>query len=194
MSIPWFQRDPLSTRCSWSKLYRICDSKRKQYTMRHTLSVLVENKPGVLSRVAGLFSGRGFNIESLSVAETLDATVSRMTIVTRGNDQIIEQITKQLNKLINVIKVVDFVNGDFVNREMALIKVSVTASNRSELLNIVDIFRGKVVDVSPQAYAIEVTGDENKIQAIIDLLKPMGIKEIARTGSVAMTRENKAKG
>jgi acetolactate synthase-1/3 small subunit len=162
--------------------------------MRHTLSVLVENKPGVLSRVAGLFSGRGFNIESLSVAETLDSTVSRMTIVTRGNDQIIEQITKQLNKLINVIKVVDFINGDFVNREMALIKVSVTASNRSELLNIVDIFRGKVVDVSPQAYAIEVTGDENKIQAIIDLLKPMGIKEIARTGSVAMTRENKAKG
>lgn len=162
--------------------------------MRHTLSVLVENKPGVLSRVAGLFSGRGFNIESLSVAETLDSTVSRMTIVTRGNDQIIEQITKQLNKLINVIKVVDFVNGDFVNREMALIKVSVTESNRSELLNIVDIFRGKVVDVSPQAYAIEVTGDENKIQAIIDLLKPMGIKEIARTGSVAMTRENKARG
>ena len=161
--------------------------------MRHTLSVLVENKPGVLSRVAGLFSGRGFNIESLSVAETLDAGVSRMTIVTRGNDQIIEQITKQLNKLINVIKVVDFVNGDFVNREMALIKVNVTASNRSELLNIVDIFRGKVVDVSPQAYAIEVTGDENKIQAIIDLLKPMGIKEIARTGSVAMTRDNKAR-
>jgi len=162
--------------------------------MRHTLSVLVENKPGVLSRVAGLFSGRGFNIESLSVAETLDSAVSRMTIVTRGNDQIIEQITKQLNKLINVIKVVDFVNGDFVNREMALIKVSVSESNRSELLNIVDIFRGKVVDVSPRAYAIEVTGDENKIQAIIDLLKPMGIKEIARTGSVAMTRENKARG
>jgi len=162
--------------------------------MRHTLSILVENKPGVLSRVAGLFSGRGFNIESLSVAETLDSTLSRMTIVTRGNDQIIEQITKQLNKLINVIKVVDFVNGDFVNREMALIKVSVSESNRSELLNIVDIFRGKVVDVSPQAYAIEVTGDENKIQAIIDLLKPMGIKEIARTGSVAMIRENKARG
>lgn len=162
--------------------------------MRHTLSVLVENKPGVLSRVAGLFSGRGFNIESLSVAETLDSSLSRMTIVTRGNDQIIEQITKQLNKLINVIKVIDFVDGDFVNREMALIKVSVTASNRSELLNIVDIFRGKVVDVSPKAYAIEVTGDENKIKAIIDLLKPMGIKEIARTGSVAMTRDNKAKG
>jgi len=194
VSIPWFQRDLLSTRCSWSRLYLIYESKRKQYTMRHTLSVLVENKPGVLSRVAGLFSGRGFNIKNLSVAETLDSTVSRMTIVTRGNDRIIEQITKQLNKLINVIKVVDFVNGDFVNREMALIKVSVTASNRSELLNIVDIFRGKVVDVSSKAYAIEVTGDENKIQAIVDLLKPMGIKEIARTRSVAMTRENKTKG
>ncbi len=161
--------------------------------MQHTLSILVENKPGVLSRVAGLFSGRGFNIESLSVAETLDPTVSRMTIVTRGDDQIIEQITKQLNKLINVIKVVDFVDGDFVNREMAIIKVSVNEANRSEVLSIVDIFRGKVVDVSPQTYVIEVTGDENKIQAIIDLFKPMGIKEIARTGKVAMTRGNKTK-
>lgn len=161
--------------------------------MQHTLSILVENKPGVLSRVAGLFSGRGFNIESLSVAETLDSTVSRMTIVTRGNDQIIEQITKQLNKLVNVIKVVDFVNGDFVNREMALIKVTVNDSNRSELLNIVDIFRGKVVDVSPEAYVIEVTGDENKITAIINLFKPMGIKEVARTGKVAMMRGNKIK-
>jgi acetolactate synthase-1/3 small subunit len=161
--------------------------------MQHTLSILVENKPGVLSRVAGLFSGRGFNIESLSVAETLDPKVSRMTIVTRGDDQIIEQITKQLNKLINVIKVVDFVDGDFVNREMAIIKVSVNESNRSEVLSIVDIFRGKVVDVSPQTYVIEVTGDENKIQAIIDLFKPMGIKEIARTGKVAMTRGNKTK-
>jgi acetolactate synthase-1/3 small subunit len=162
--------------------------------MRHTLSISVENKPGVLSRVAGLFSGRGFNIESLSVAETLDPTVSRMTIVTQGNDQIIEQITKQLNKLIDIIKVVDFINGDFVSREMVLIKVSINESNRSELLNIVDIFRGKVVDVNPQAYVIEVTGDENKIQAIIDLFKPMGIKEIVRTGKVAMMRGNKSKG
>lgn len=162
--------------------------------MQHTLSILVENKPGVLSRVAGLFSGRGFNIESLSVAETLDTTLSQMTIVTRGNDQIIEQITKQLNKLINIVKVVDFVNGDFVNREMALVKVSVNDTNRSELLNIVDIFRGKVVDVSPDAYVVEVTGDESKINAIITLFKPMGIKEVARTGKVAMMRGNKAKG
>ena len=161
--------------------------------MQHTLSIFVENKPGVLSRIAGLFSGRGFNIESLSVAETLDPTVSRMTIVTRGNDQIIEQITKQLNKLVNIIKVVDFVNGDFVNREMALVKVNVTDANRSELLNIVDIFRGKVVDVSADAYVIEVTGDESKINAIINLFKPMGIKEVARTGKVAMMRGNKQK-
>ena len=162
--------------------------------MQHTLSILVENKPGVLSRVAGLFSGRGFNIESLSVAETLDATISRMTIVTRGNDQILEQIIKQLNKLVNVIKVIDFVNGDFVNREMILIKVNVTDENRSELLNIVDIFRGKVVDVSPDAYVVEVTGDEGKLDAIINLCKPMGIKEVARTGKVAMMRGAKQKG
>ena len=162
--------------------------------MQHTLSILVENKPGVLSWIAGLFSGRGFNIESLSVAETLDATISRMTIVTRGNDQILEQIIKQLNKLVNVIKVIDFVNGDFVNREMILIKVNVTDENRSELLNIVDIFRGKVVDVSPDAYVVEVTGDEGKLDAIINLCKPMGIKEVARTGKVAMMRGAKQKG
>ena len=162
--------------------------------MQHTLSILVENKPGVLSRIAGLFSGRGFNIESLSVAETLDATISRMTIVTRGNDQILEQIIKQLNKLVNVIKVMDFVNGDFVNREMALIKVNVTDENRSEFLNIVDIFRGKVVDVSHDAYVVEVTGDEGKLNAIINLCKPMGIKEVARTGKVAMMRGAKQKG
>jgi acetolactate synthase-1/3 small subunit len=162
--------------------------------MRHTLSILVENKAGVLSRVAGLFSGRGFNIESLSVAETLDPTISRMTIVTRGQDQIIEQIIKQLNKLVNVIKVMDFVNGDFVNREMALIKVNVNDENRSELLNIVGIFRGKVVDVSSDSYVVEVTGDEGKLDAIINLCKPMGIKEVARTGKVAMMRGAKQKG
>ena len=161
--------------------------------MKHIISAVVENQPGVLARVIGLISGRGYNIHSLNVAPTQDPNMSRITMVVPGDDRVLEQVTKQLNKLINVIKVLDFVNGDFVNREMALIKVSATASNRSELLNIVDIFRGKVVDVSPQAYAIEVTGDENKIHAIIDLLKPMGIKEIARTGSVAMIREHKAK-
>ena len=147
----------------------------------------------MLSRVAGLFSGRGFNIESLSVAETIDPMVSHMTIVTRGNDQILEQITKQLNKLINIIKVVDFINGDFVDREIALVKVSVNDSNRSELLSIIDIFRGKVVDISLDSYVIEITGDEDKIKAIITLLKPMGIKEVTRTGTVAMSRGIKTK-
>jgi len=159
--------------------------------MKHTISLLVENKPGVLSRVAGLFSGRGFNIESLSVAETIDPHVSRMTIVTSGNDQVLEQITKQLNKLINVIKVVDFKSNEYVARELALIKVTVTESTRSEVLSIVDIFRGKVVDVSSESYTIEITGDEEKVQAIIDLFRPMGIKEIARTGCAALTRGSK---
>jgi len=159
--------------------------------MKHTISLLVENKPGVLSRVAGLFSGRGFNIESLSVAETIDPHVSRMTILTSGNDQVLEQITKQLNKLINVIKVVDFKSNEYVARELALIKVTVTESTRSEVLSIVDIFRGKVVDVSSESYTIEITGDEEKVQAILDLFRPMGIKEIARTGCAALTRGSK---
>jgi acetolactate synthase-1/3 small subunit len=161
--------------------------------MRHTISLLVENKPGVLSRVAGLFSGRGFNIESLSVAETLDPNISRMTILTTGDDKILEQITKQLNKLINVIKVIDFKSNEFVGRELALIKVALTDETRSEILSIVDIFRGKVVDVSSESYTVEITGDENKIMAILNLFLPMGIKEIARTGSAALTRGSKAK-
>jgi acetolactate synthase-1/3 small subunit len=159
--------------------------------MKHTISLLVENKPGVLSRVAGLFSGRGFNIESLSVAETIDHHVSRMTIITTGNDQVLEQITKQLNKLINVIKVVDFKSNEYVARELALIKVTVTDGTRSEVLSIVDIFRGKVVDVSSESYTIEITGDAEKVLAIVDLFRPMGIKEIARTGCAALTRGSK---
>lgn len=161
--------------------------------MKHTISLLVENRPGVLSRVAGLFSGRGFNIESLSVAETIDPLLSRMTILTTGNDQILEQITKQLNKLINVIKVIDYKSNEYVGRELALIKVTVTEQTRSEILSIVDIFRGKVVDVSAESYTIEATGDTNKIEAIIDLFRPMGIKEIARTGCAALTRGSKSK-
>jgi acetolactate synthase-1/3 small subunit len=156
--------------------------------MRHTISVLVENKFGVLSRVAGLFSGRGFNIDSLAVAETQDPSVSRMTIVTRGDDQIVEQITKQLNKLIDVIKVTDFTGEDIVERELALIKVHASAENRSELLGIVDIFRCKVVDVSPRSYTLEVTGDNNKIMAVLEILQPLGIKEVVRTGRVAIAR------
>lgn len=159
--------------------------------MKHVISVLVDNEPGVLSRISGLFSGRGFNIESLNVAETLDPSISRMTLVTRGNDQIIEQIIKQLNKLVNVIKVQDLTGTDYVEREMALIKVSAQASSRAEVLRIVDIFRGRVVDVSPKSFTLEITGDEKKIQAVIDLLTPLGIMEIVRTGKVAISRVKK---
>ncbi len=163
--------------------------------MRHVISVLVDNEPGVLSRVAGLFSGRGFNIESLNVAETLDSEVSRMTLVTRGNDQIIEQIIKQLNKLVNVIKVVDFLSGsDYVDREMAMIQINADGSSRAEILRIIDIFRGRVVDVAPKSYTIEITGDDQKIQAVIDLLLPFGIIEIVRTGKVAIARGKKNEG
>jgi acetolactate synthase-1/3 small subunit len=164
---------------------------RKEQDLRHTLGVLVENQPGVLSRVTGLFSGRGFNIESLTVAETIDPEISRITLVTSGNEQIMEQIIKQLRKLVNVIRVIDFREVDFVDREMALIKVKAEATTRAEALRIVDIFRGKVVDVSPTSYTIEVTGDGNKIGAIIDLLQHLGIVEIVRTGKAAIARSSK---
>ena len=156
--------------------------------MQHTISVLVENEFGVLARVAGLFSGRGFNIESLTVAETLDPTVSRITLVTRGDDRVVEQIEKQLNKLINVIQVSDFADSPHVEREMALIKVTADDKTRGEVVNIVDIFRGKVIDVGPSSYIVEVTGDVGKIQAFLELLRPLGIIEIVRTGRVAMHR------
>ena len=159
--------------------------------MRHVISVLVDNEPGVLSRISGLFSGRGFNIESLNVAETLDPSISRMTLVTRGNVQIVEQIIKQLNKLVNVIKVLELTGSDYVEREMALIKVTAETTSRAEVLRIVDIFRGKVVDVSPKSFTLEITGDEKKIQAVIELLVPIGIMEIVRTGKVAITRVRK---
>jgi acetolactate synthase-1/3 small subunit len=160
--------------------------------MRHVITLLVENEFGVLARIANLFSGRGFNIECLSVAETLDPTVSTMTIITRGDDQIIEQVLKQLNKLIPVIKVVDLVDKDFVEREMILVKVSATEKTREEILRITDIFRAKVIDVGTRTYTIEVTGDEKKIDALLTLLKPLGVKELVRTGRVAMSRGNKA--
>lgn len=159
--------------------------------MKHTLSVLLQNKPGVLSRVTGLFSGRGFNIESLSVAQTLDPAVSSLTLVTRGDDGIIEQIMKQLHKLIDVMKVTDMQEHDYVEREMALIRVKAEASTRAEVLRLTDIFRGKIVDVSPKSYAIEITGNAAKVQAVIDLLRPIGIQEIVKTGAVAMNRAAK---
>jgi acetolactate synthase-1/3 small subunit len=157
--------------------------------MRHTISLLVENKFGVLSRISGLFSGRGYNIESLSVGETIDSQISIMTIVTSGDDQIIEQITKQLNKLIDVIKVVDMTELDHVEREMVLIKVAPEQKNKAEILRLTEIFRGRVVDSSQNTYTVEVTGDEKKIEAFVELLKPMGIKEFVRTGKIAISRE-----
>jgi len=156
--------------------------------MKHTISVLVENEFGVLTRVAGLFSGRGFNIESLSVAPTLDPSISRMTIVTGGDEQILEQITKQLNKLIDTIKVIDFTGQDYVEREMALIKVTAEEETRAEVLRIADIFRAKVVDVTPRSYTVEITGAPAKVDAIIELLRPMGIKEVVRSGPVVLGR------
>jgi len=164
---------------------------RNNHEPRHTIGVLVENQPGVLSRVAGLFSGRGFNIESLTVAETNEPGMSRITLVTTGDQGIVEQIIKQLNKLINVIKVLDFRDTEFVEREMALIKVRADGRSRAEILRIVDIFRAKVVDVSPNSYIIEVTGDEGKIAAILELLGQFGILELARTGKAAMARGKK---
>ena len=158
---------------------------------KHVFSILVDNEPGVLSRIAGLFSGRGFNIESLCVAETMDPLVSRITLVTAGAPPIIEQIEKQLNKLINVIKVHDLTGKEFVHREMALIKVVAKAEHRAEILRTVDIFRCKVVDVGREHYTLEATGDEGKINAILSLLKPIGIKEIARTGIIALFRDPK---
>ncbi len=156
--------------------------------MKHTISVLVENKFGVLARVASLFSAKGYNIESLSVGETVAPEVSRMTIIVTGDDMILEQIIKQLRRLVDVIKVSDLTQKNFVDREMVMIKVNAELSNRSEILNIVDIFRGKIVDVAPRYYIVEITGDSGKIEAIITMLTPFGIKEIARTGKVAMLR------
>jgi acetolactate synthase-1/3 small subunit len=163
----------------------------KMESKRHLLTLLVDNEPGVLSRIVGLFSGRGFNIESLCVAPTTDAAVSRLTLATEGSSAVIEQIEKQLNKLINVIKVRNLGAEEAVKREMALIRVKANAQTRAEILRIVDIFRCKVVDVGSEQYTIEVTGNQGKLEALLKLLKPIGIKEIARTGTVALYRDPK---
>ena len=160
--------------------------------MQHTISVLMNNHFGVLSRVSGLFSGRGFNIESLNVAETSDPNISRMTIVTIGDESKIEQITKQLNKLVDVIKVMDLTQENFVDRELVLIKMNAERRVREEMLRIVDLFRAKVVDVSASTYTIEITGDEGKINSFIELLTPLGIKEVVRSGKIAIGRGNKS--
>jgi acetolactate synthase-1/3 small subunit len=158
---------------------------------RHTISVLVDNEPGVLSRVAGLFSGRGFNIDALSVAETTDPQVSRITMVIPGNEAILEQIIKQLRKLVNVHKVIELTDVPHVQRELALITVKAKNGDRAEVLRIVDIFRGKIVDVSPSEFIIEVTGTHEKLDAILSLLSRFTITEIARSGAIALPRSKK---
>lgn len=160
---------------------------------KHILSILVDNQPGVLSRIVGLFSGRGYNIDSLCVAETTEPHVSRVTMVTEGDALILEQIKKQLNKLINIIKVSDLTDQDCVVREMVLVKVGAKADHREEILRVTDIFRGSVVDVGQEHYTIMATGNAEKMSALLNLLKPFGIREIARTGSIALARDMKVK-
>ncbi len=157
--------------------------------MRHTISVLVENKFGVLTRVAGLFSGRGYNIDTLNVGPTQDPKVSRMTIVTRGDNSTIEQIVKQLNKLVNVLKVQDFSEADYIDRELVLVKVKVDSKSRAEVMQITDIFRAKIVDVQPASLTIEITGDETKVEKFLQLMETFGVLELTRTGKVALPRK-----
>ena len=157
--------------------------------MRHTLSVLVENKFGVLARVAGMFSGRGFNIDSLNVAPTHDPALSRITVVLNGDDTALDMVTKQLRKLINVVEVVDFHEGQAVQRELLLVRVKADSKTRSEIMQICDIFRAKIVNVARDAVIIEITGDEGKMSAFLKLLDPFGVLETARTGLLALTRE-----
>jgi acetolactate synthase I/III small subunit len=157
--------------------------------MRHTISVLVENKFGVLTRVAGLFSGRGYNIDTLNVGPTQDPAISRMTIVTRGDNATVEQIVKQLNKLVNVLKVHDFRDADYIDRELVLVKVKVDSKTRAEVMQITDIFRAKIVDVQPATLTIEITGDESKVEKFLRLMETFGVVELTRTGKVALPRK-----
>ena len=156
--------------------------------MRHTISVLVENKFGALTRIAGLFSGRGYNIDTLNVAPTQDASQSQMTIVTRGNDATLEQIVKQLNKLTDVLKVQDFREHEYVDRELVLVKVTVDSKTRSEVMQVTDIFRGKIVDVQPKSVTVEITGDEGKVEKYLSLMTNFGVRALTRTGKVALSR------
>ncbi|MBR89912.1 MAG: acetolactate synthase small subunit [Verrucomicrobiales bacterium] len=156
--------------------------------MRHTISVLVENKFGVLTRVAGMFSGRGYNIHSLNVAPTHDPEYSRATLVVGGDDATLEQIVKQLQKLVNVLEVTDFREHEYVDRELVLVKVKVGSKTRPEVMQITDIFRAKIVDVQPKSMTIEVTGDENKVAKFVGLMENFGVLELTRTGKVALPR------
>lgn len=157
--------------------------------IRHTISVLVENKFGVLTRVAGLFSGRGYNIDTLNVGPTHDPKMSRMTIVTRGDDATVEQIVKQLNKLVNVLEVQDFRDAEYVDRELVLVKVKVDSKTRAEVMQIADIFRAKIVDVQAQSLTVEITGNESKVEKFLELMNNFGVGAITRTGKVALPRK-----
>jgi acetolactate synthase-1/3 small subunit len=157
--------------------------------MQHTISILVENKFGVLTRVAGLFSGRGYNIDTLNVGPTHTPEFSRMTIVTHGDESTLEQIVKQLNKLPNVLKVQNFSEGEYVDRELVLVKISVDSKSRAEVMQITDIFRAKIVDVQPKTLTIEITGNGSKVEKFLDLMKTFGVLELTRTGQVAMPRK-----
>ena len=157
--------------------------------MRHTISVLVENKFGVLTRIAGMFSGRGFNIDTLNVGPTLDPSTSRMTIVVRGDDTVLEQVTKQLNKLIDVIEIQDFREDEYVDRELVMLRVNVDSTTRAEVMQICDIFRAKIIDVQHKNVSIEVTGNESKINKFLLLMENFGINDLTRTGKVALARK-----
>ena len=156
--------------------------------MRHTISILIENTFGALTRVAGMFSGRGYNIDSLNVAPTHDPNVSRMTIVTRGDDATLEQVVGQLNKLVNVLEITDFREHEYIDRELVLVKVKVNAKTRAEVMQITDIFRTKIVDVQPKSMTIEVTGNETKVEKFIQLMGNFGVLDLTRTGKVALPR------
>jgi len=156
--------------------------------MKHTISVLVENHFGVLARVSNLFSARGFNIDSLAVGETQDTSISRMTIVVSGDDKIIEQVMKQLNKVVDVIRVNDLTEEETIDRVLVLAKITATSSSRPDVIQIVNTFRAKIVDVNPKSLTIEVTGTESKVDAMLELLRPFGLKEVARTGLISMAR------
>ena len=161
----------------------------KAQIMRHTISVLVQNKFGVLTRVAGLFSGRGFNIDSLNVAPTHDPSMSRMTIITRGDDATLDQIVKQLNKLVDSLEVQDFRDGEYIDRELVLVRVGVDSQSRAEVMQITDIFRAKIVDVQPSSVTIEITGSESKVSKFLGLMENFGVQELTRTGKVALPRK-----
>ena len=158
---------------------------------KHTISVLVENKFGVLARIAGLFSARGFNIDSLAVGETEDPTISRMTIVLPADDRILQQVKKQLNKLIDVIRVIEYTKQECINKEIILVKVSAGGKNRPQILKIVDSVKAEVIDVGDQTITIEETGDGSNIHALIEMLRPYGIKEIVRSGTIAIGKEGR---